>query len=140
MTPNDEIGTDRKRLDSFSYEFAANMNLLYAGYPWRFTRFRKTNGYANMPLDGVWLRAPYLHNGSMPTLRDLLEPPEAGRRRFTAAMTSTTAGKPGSFPASPRKKESGTSFMTPACRVTAMADISTEHSFRPPIKTRLSST
>ena len=27
-----------------------------------------------MPLDGLWLRAPYLHNGSVPTLRDLLEP------------------------------------------------------------------
>ena len=26
-----------------------------------------------MPLDGLWLRAPYLHNGSVPTLRDLLE-------------------------------------------------------------------
>jgi mono/diheme cytochrome c family protein len=25
-------------------------------------------------LDGIWLRAPYLHNGSVPTLRDLLEP------------------------------------------------------------------
>jgi hypothetical protein len=29
-----------------------------------------------MPLDGIWLRAPYLHNGSVPTLRDLLEPTE----------------------------------------------------------------
>jgi hypothetical protein len=28
-----------------------------------------------MPLDGVWLRSPYLHNGSVPTLRDLLEVP-----------------------------------------------------------------
>jgi hypothetical protein len=28
-----------------------------------------------MPLDGLWLRAPYLHNGSVPTLRDLLTPP-----------------------------------------------------------------
>ena len=82
VTPIDEIGTDRNRLDSFSYEFAANMNLLYAGYPWRFTRFRKTNGYANMPLDGVWLRAPYLHNGSTPSLRDLLEPPEARPKTF----------------------------------------------------------
>jgi processive rubber oxygenase RoxA-like protein len=27
-----------------------------------------------MPLDGIWLRAPYLHNGSVPTLRDLLNP------------------------------------------------------------------
>ena len=25
-----------------------------------------------MPLDGIWLRAPYLHNGSVPTLRALL--------------------------------------------------------------------
>ena len=29
-----------------------------------------------MPLDGIWLRAPYLHNGSVPTLRDLLRPPD----------------------------------------------------------------
>ena len=82
VTPIGEIGTDRNRLDSFSYEFAANMNLLYAGYPWRFTHFRKTGGYANLPLDGVWLRAPYLHNGSAPSLRDLLETPEARPKTF----------------------------------------------------------
>ena len=29
-----------------------------------------------MPFDGIWLRAPYLHNGSVPTLRDLLNAPE----------------------------------------------------------------
>ena len=27
-----------------------------------------------MPLDGIWLRAPYLHNGSVPTLRALMFP------------------------------------------------------------------
>jgi mono/diheme cytochrome c family protein len=43
-------------------------------YPARFTHFRKTFGYANQPLDGLWLRAPYLHNGSVPNLRQLLEP------------------------------------------------------------------
>jgi len=42
-------------------------------YPARFQHFRKTEGYANQPLDGLWLRAPYLHNGSVPTLRGLLE-------------------------------------------------------------------
>jgi hypothetical protein len=31
-------------------------------------------GYNPPFLDGIWLRAPYLHNGSVPTLRDLLEP------------------------------------------------------------------
>jgi hypothetical protein len=75
VTPIEEIRTDRHRLDSYSAELAANQNLLYAGYPEeRFQHFRKTFGYANQPLDGLWLRAPYLHNGSVPTLRDLLNP------------------------------------------------------------------
>jgi Cytochrome c len=82
VTPIEEIATDRHRLDSYTYELLSNQNTLYAGYPWRFSHFRKTNGYANMPLDGVWLRAPFLHNGSVPTLRDLLEPPENRPREF----------------------------------------------------------
>jgi hypothetical protein len=32
------------------------------------------SGYIAAFLDGIWLRAPYLHNGSVPTLRDLLSP------------------------------------------------------------------
>ena len=74
VTPLAEVGTDRHRLDSYTYDLAVTQSTLYAGYDWRFSHFRKTFGYANMPLDGVWLRAPYLHNGSVPTLRDLLEP------------------------------------------------------------------
>ena len=74
ITRIDEIATDRRRLDSFSYELAVNMGTPYADTPYRFCHYRKTFGYANMPLDGLWLRAPYLHNGSVPTLRDLLEP------------------------------------------------------------------
>jgi hypothetical protein len=75
VTPIELIGTDRHRLDSYSPELSAAQNLLYAAYPGdRFRHFKKTFGYANQPLDGVWLRAPYLHNGSVPTLRDLLTP------------------------------------------------------------------
>jgi mono/diheme cytochrome c family protein len=75
VTPIDEIKTDRHRLDSYSFDLCVNQGQLYAAYPSeRFTHFRKTNGYANAPLDGIWLRAPYLHNGSVPTLRALLEP------------------------------------------------------------------
>ncbi|HTZ01210.1 MAG TPA: cytochrome c [Xanthobacteraceae bacterium] len=70
----DQVGTDPDRLNSYTQNFAAAQNMLYAGYPWRFTHFRKTDGYANQPLDGIWARSPYLHNGSVPTLRDLLEP------------------------------------------------------------------
>ncbi len=31
-----------------------------------------SGGYLAGPLDGIWARAPYLHNGSVPTLRQLL--------------------------------------------------------------------
>src|SRR5581483_648873 len=65
VTPLEQIGTDRRRLDSYTYQLAVNQSTLYAGYPWRFQHFRKTFGYANAPLDGIWLRAPYLHNGSV---------------------------------------------------------------------------
>ncbi len=77
VTPIDapKLRTDRWRLDSYTHELAAGQNQLYAEYgDERFSHFRKTFGYANAPLDGIWLRAPYLHNGSVPTLRDLLEP------------------------------------------------------------------
>ena len=49
---------------------------------YRYKHYRKTNGYVNMPLDGIWLRAPYLHNGSVPTLRDLLKPAKDRPRAF----------------------------------------------------------
>jgi len=68
-----EIGTDPARFNSYTENFSATQNSLYAGYPWRFTHFKKTEGYSNQPLDGIWARAPYLHNGSVPTLRDLLD-------------------------------------------------------------------
>jgi hypothetical protein len=71
----DRIKTDRHRLDSYTDIFAANQYGLFPDSRYRFTRFRKTHGYANQPLDGIWARAPYLHNGSVPTLRDLLNPP-----------------------------------------------------------------
>jgi hypothetical protein len=76
VVPIEEIGTDPYRLNSYTEAFVANQYALFPDSPYRFTRFRKTYGYANHPLDGVWARAPYLHNGSVPTLRDLLEPPE----------------------------------------------------------------
>ena len=82
VTDIDEIGTDRERFDSFTQELADRLNTVGEGQPWQFSHFRKTNGYANMPLDGLWLRAPYLHNGSVPTLRDLLNPPEERPKVF----------------------------------------------------------
>jgi RoxA-like, cytochrome c-like len=57
-------------------------NKFAQGYPWAFTAFRKTNGYVAVPLDGVWLRAPYLHNGAVASLDELFEPPEKRRQTF----------------------------------------------------------
>jgi hypothetical protein len=82
VVPIDEIQTDPARLNSYTYNTNSNQNTLFAGTPYRFTHFRKTNGYANQPLDGLWLRAPYLHNGSVPTVRDLLDPPAQRPKTF----------------------------------------------------------
>lgn len=74
VVPLGDIGTDPGRWASYTPNFAAAQNLLFAGTPHRFRHFRKTAGYASHPLDGIWARSPYLHNGSVPTLRDLLDP------------------------------------------------------------------
>ena len=68
------LGTDDSRLRSFDDAIAANMNTLGKGRSWAFSHFHATDGYANLPIDGIWLRAPYLHNGSVPYLSDLLAP------------------------------------------------------------------
>ncbi|HEV8580480.1 MAG TPA: cytochrome c [Thermoanaerobaculia bacterium] len=89
VTPITAIGTDPHRLDSYTWQLSVNLATNYAGYekhwgfdkdyPHRFLRYRKTQGYANTPLDGLWLRAPYLHNGSVLNLRELLDPAASPR-------------------------------------------------------------
>lgn len=69
------VGTDDNRAKMWTPESAAAYNAYLGSRSWRFTHFRSTGGYVNVPLDGIWLRAPYLHNGSVPTLVDLLKPP-----------------------------------------------------------------
>jgi hypothetical protein len=82
VVPVEEIGTDRHRLDMWTPAAPVAYNRFAEGYPWAFTGFKKTGGYVTMPLDGVWLRAPYLHNGSVPSLQELFEPVAARRSTF----------------------------------------------------------
>ena len=49
-------------------------------------------GYVAAFLDGIWLRAPYLHNGSVPTLRDLLEPARRTPRHLLARLRPLRPG------------------------------------------------
>ena len=44
--------------------------------------------YKARPLDGIWATAPYLHNGSVPTLNDLLKPPLQRPREFRVGTRS----------------------------------------------------
>jgi len=46
-------------------------------------RSTKTLGYPAKPLPGIWATAPYLHNGSVPTLADLLTPPAERPKTFS---------------------------------------------------------
>jgi len=81
--PIGEIGTDRSRLDAWTASAANALNAFGDGHDWKFSSFRQpSDGYVAPSLDGVWLTAPYLHNGSVPTLTDLLEPASSRPARF----------------------------------------------------------
>jgi hypothetical protein len=81
-TAIDEIGTDRARYDVFTQEMADQFVSIGEGYTWKFKGYKRNTGYQNSLLDGIWMRAPYLHNGSVPSLRELLEPPANRRTVF----------------------------------------------------------
>ncbi len=74
--PVAEVGTDRNRLDSWNKDaaIAANKVVRDMGIERKGLVEEALDGYIIPFLDGIWLRAPYLHNGSVPTMRDLLNP------------------------------------------------------------------
>jgi hypothetical protein len=74
IIPRDRIGTDDNRLAMWTEQARDNYNRYAAGHPFAFKSFVKQDGYLAVPLDGLWLRGPYLHNGSVPTVDDLLRP------------------------------------------------------------------
>jgi hypothetical protein len=102
VEPNGRLGADPGRLDSYTEELRAiQLAEFFRGTPYQFRHFVKTDGYANLPLDGLWLRAPYLHNGSVPTLADLLEAPERRPASFLRSIDIFDAERGG--------------FVAPAC-------------------------
>ena len=48
--------------------------------------FGSLHAYKARPLDGIWATAPYLHNGSVPTLYDLLLPENERPKKFTTGQ------------------------------------------------------
>jgi len=76
VIPLAEVRTDRNRLDMWTPRAVEAYSAFADAYPWDLKSFQKTDGYVAVTLDGLWLRAPYLHNGSVPYLSTLLEPVE----------------------------------------------------------------
>ncbi|MEM1299234.1 MAG: cytochrome c [Pseudomonadota bacterium] len=74
--PLDEIGTDPHRAWSYTDTIRRAQIDFTSGHFWQFRNFREIDGYATQPLDGIWARAPYLHNGSVPSMWELLTPEE----------------------------------------------------------------
>ncbi len=87
LIPESLIGTD-SALFKTNYQNAQFIN--WFNKSWYATgnnpaKLVPSNGYVAPPLDGIWITAPYLHNGSVPTLEALLnskERPKFWRRNF----------------------------------------------------------
>jgi mono/diheme cytochrome c family protein len=87
IVPLDEIGTDPNRYYGISPALAAHYNRSWfarenPGWLTDDCKARMTAGYQAPPLDGIWATAPYFHNGSAPTVYDVLNS-KARPKRFT---------------------------------------------------------
>ncbi|HEV8586581.1 MAG TPA: hypothetical protein VGT02_16560 [Methylomirabilota bacterium] len=96
-----DVGTDPTRAKGLTRQAADGFNALLArletpGYvPPAQPGIRATGKYWAPTLVGVWARAPYLHNGSVRTLTDLLTPPAqraTSYRRGTKDYDPTAVG------------------------------------------------
>jgi hypothetical protein len=83
-----EVGTDWHRAEMFTQKLADAFNTFLAelqtdGYqPPKEAGVRSTGKYFAATLSGIWARSPYLHNGSVRTIEDLLTPPQQRAARF----------------------------------------------------------
>ena len=73
LLSTEEIGTDPV-LASGSAQFAAPfVGWFKDSFFGEIARLEPQQGYVAPPLDGIWATAPYLHNGSVPTVAALLD-------------------------------------------------------------------
>jgi mono/diheme cytochrome c family protein len=83
--PLDVVGTDRALAGGFSIEFLAHYAESWFAQevdPDGSSLVQFQPGYQAPPLDGIWATAPYLHNGSVPSVYQLLNS-KARPRIFT---------------------------------------------------------
>jgi hypothetical protein len=87
LHPVTDVGTDPNRADIFAPTVAAQFNEFFTqleipGYTPPHQPLRSTGQYWSPDLAGVWARAPYLHNGSVRTMQELLTPPDDREKRW----------------------------------------------------------
>lgn len=112
VTPAAEVGTDDNRAKMWTPDSATAYNGYLDGKSWVFSHFRSTGGYVNVPLDGLWLRAPYLHNGSVPTLADLLKPVSERPKIFWRGLNEYDPQSVGYVTDSPAARANGFRYDT----------------------------
>jgi mono/diheme cytochrome c family protein len=86
IIPLEEVGTDPLLWESTAREGLPMVEWFNRSFYGRTARLVPGPGYVAPPLDGIWATAPYLHNGSVPTLEALLDSrkrPTYWRRSFT---------------------------------------------------------
>lgn len=71
IVPLDLIGTDPTLAQALTSRYIDYYNSSFFADPYPFRE--KIDGYQAPPLDGIWATAPYLHNGSVPTLAHMLD-------------------------------------------------------------------
>ncbi len=86
VVPIDVIGTDPARLKGLTERFIDHYNATWMGQDYPVVE--PAIGYQAPPLAGIWASAPYLHNGSVPTLHHLLSSTERPARFRRAVSTS----------------------------------------------------
>ena len=100
--------TDSHRLSSWT----ADASKAYDGFAgrraWKAASFAAGERYVPVPLDGAWIRAPYLHNGSVPSLKDLLEVPANRPARFWRGYDVYDPVNVGFFSDGPEAQRTGT--------------------------------
>jgi len=68
IVPIEVVGTDRARLDSLTPVMRASYESSWFSNHGEKKSIADPGGYVAQPLWGIWASAPYLHNGSVPTL------------------------------------------------------------------------
>ncbi len=83
VIPLEKVGTDSDRLDYVTDDFLDKVRTSPLADLIRPSQYAGKRMYVAPRLHAIWARFPYLHNASVPTLRDLLEPASKRPKLFS---------------------------------------------------------